>query len=164
MDLKKLKIWEKPRRAQGFMILTEDGRIVDEQLMVLKGCAENESTMEAWPVEFSNQVKDPELGFMQVVSERDVNPIPLWHENSKEWSDDTITKIAEAETDSELQDIERKAAENKQFWIVLCIVVTLCIAILLAVVSNFYLQGSLKFPWQSSSPAADVVKPGQVKP
>ncbi len=163
--LKKLKFWEKPRRTQWYMILSEDGRAIDEPLMVLKGCAENEDTQEAWPVDFTNQFKDPELGYMQVASERDINPIPLWCEPPTQWTTEMMDTIAAAETDTEEQNIERKSQENKQFWIILCCVVALGLSILLATFSSFYLQGNLKLPWQQSKANNSAVLtpgPGEV--
>ncbi len=123
-------------RVQNCMLLTEYSEILDIALPVKKGLIvreEKEVFYESWGLDIGNQVKDTHFGYMQVISERDTAPVPLWHETGKTFTKNLLHAIAEASLDIQLLIINKKAQKERLWMLITIVVVVLGICALLIV-------------------------------
>jgi hypothetical protein len=128
-----LFFWESPDRSQPARLLTEDGRIEDINLEVLKGCGESpiQDIYQAWQLDASNLVHDPALGFdIQVITERDWAPIELWQANPAKWSFEQVCKIANIQDDLARAISTRKNSKDMGMYVMLVIAVMIAIGTL----------------------------------
>ncbi len=140
-------------RPQFIMAMTEDGRLVDMILPVSKGCCIREPSMEAWEIDSENQVKASPKGtvrLLQLVSERDYRPIPLWTPRPKNRTDDerTLSRIAESITDQTLSRGQRKANKDTQGQIILTIICVLAVIIICIIIKSGFETGHFMNPFQ----------------
>lgn len=64
-------------RSQLSRIYTEDGRIVINEIPVLKGCLSDENKLAGWTIDAENLVQDVPTGlWQQMVDERSILPVP----------------------------------------------------------------------------------------
>ena len=158
----------KPDRPQPNILFTEDLRILDIVHDTFKGYCVNESTHEAWLLDGLNRVYDPKYGWMQVITERSMAPLPLWEDVEvrkaklkKEFelldTDDKkiklthdeylLEQIAYQSTEEALCNIAENAAKDRRWWVIYCIVITLCLSILLTVYNDQRTNGNIKIPF-----------------
>jgi hypothetical protein len=160
--------WKKAPRRQECEVFTEDGRVNDEALPVYKRDAESEQTMEAWFLDSANQIKDniAGLGYIQLLAENSLSPLTLFRQPERPpnkdlmvvWPDgrkETITfeeyrmkQIADAGTDEAIMVEQKKANRDRVGWVACFCVIVLGICILVLVIGQAYLSGSVHFFWQ----------------
>ncbi len=153
-----VKFWSS-QRVQPDIRLTEDGRILDEEIPVFKGAMMSDETMEAWALDSVNLVADGKRGLCAVITERNLAPLPLWQDGPKKWDEKTLTAVAEETTDSVQQKIARKGNADRRFWIFLCATVVIGFCILASFFMSAYDQGNIKLPWGKQVDKTTIVVP-----
>ena len=140
------------KRKQRCLVLTEDGRIVEESLPVIKGYVVSEKTAEAWGLYPDACI--PERGtnnLVQVITERDCAPMSLnghAHGLSKRLKT-TISKIAQENASAARAKIQKKSYKNKQAETLQILVIILGITVSILLVFGLFLSGKLSLPWFS---------------
>lgn len=77
IDLKKA-IGKTKTRSQMCLLGTDDGRIIEVELDVLKGCATHDNWCSAWLLDAENQMRDEKTNqWHQILGERSTIPISL---------------------------------------------------------------------------------------
>ncbi len=140
----------KSKRKQRCLVLTEDGRIVEENLPVIKGYVVSEKTAEAWGLYPDACV--PERGtnnLYQVTTERDCAPMSLnGHSQSLgKRLKATMKKIAQENAAAARAKIQKKSYRNKQAETLQILAIILGITVAVVVVFGLFLSGRLSFPW-----------------
>ncbi len=137
-------------RPQNCMLLTEYGEILDVCLDVKKGYINRElkeTLYEQWGLDIGNQVKDRAYGHMQVISERDAAPIPLWEIRTRKAIRTDfkhfLHSIAEAAADFTLLVIDKKSQRERMWALITLIAVFLLISIVLIVGTPMFQHGVL---------------------
>ena len=104
-------------RSQMCEVFTEDGRIIDMEVPVLKGCAADDDKCSAWLLDPSNQVQDEStLTWFQPIGERSTIPMEVINDlpdlDTKEYQK-LIDKIFHESWVLDLIVIGRESARNK---------------------------------------------------
>ncbi len=100
------------KRPQLVEVLTEYGEIIDEEIRCKKGFMENSDTMESWGLDTPNQVRDEHKRRIQVISEIEAAPIPLWHQHEASYTVALVDAIAVESTDAELAQLNKEAQDD----------------------------------------------------
>ena len=104
------------KRKQNCLLLTEDGRILDIKLSVVKSYIVEHKTAEAWGLFPDCCIPERGTGkLFQVITERDCAPMSLNSskgENSKRMKRD-ISKIAQENASAARASIQKKSQSNK---------------------------------------------------
>lgn len=142
----------KSKRKQNLLVLTEDGRIVEESLPVLKGYVVSEKTVEAWELDPSSCI--PERGtnnLYQVVTERDWAPMSLdgHGQNLKKRQKNILSQIAQENASAARDKIQKKSYRNKQAEALQLLVIVLGITVAIVVIFGLFLSGKLSLPWSN---------------
>jgi len=122
-------------RSQMCEVFTEDGRMVDIEIPVLKGCVADDEKCSAWLLDPENQVQDEKTGlWYQVIGERSTIPMEVIKDlrdlDDKEYRT-LIDKIFHESWVLDLITIGREAARNKVLsWVALMLGSTVCLAAL----------------------------------
>ena len=122
-------------RSQMCEVYTEDGRLIDIEIPVLKGCAADDEKCSAWLLDPSNQVQDEATGmWYQVIGERSTIPMEVIKNlpdlDTQEYKK-LIDKIFHESWVLDLIVIGREAARNKILgWVALMIGMTFPLAML----------------------------------
>jgi hypothetical protein len=121
-------------------VFTEDGRIVDIEIPVLKGCVADDEKCSAWLLDPENQVQDEKTGlWYQVIGERSTIPMEVIKDlhdlDDKEYRE-LIDKIFHESWVLDLITIGREAARNKVLsWVALMLGSTVCLAALVLAIN-----------------------------
>jgi len=122
-------------RSQMCEVFSEDGRIIDMEVPVLKGCAADDEKCSAWLLDPSNQVQDESTGiWYQAIGERSTIPMEVINDspdlNAKEYQT-LIDKIFHESWVLDLIVIGRESARNKILgWVALMLGSTVCLGAL----------------------------------
>lgn len=101
-------------RSQMCLIGTDDGRIVDMEILVLKGCTCEDATCNAWLQDASNQFQEESSGkWYQVLSERSTIPICSLSPTKVKDLKKRINEIFHESWIMDLVQANREAAKNK---------------------------------------------------
>lgn len=126
-------------RKQHCVIYTEDGRIVEEDLDVLKGFAVNHQKMEAYILDSDNQIKDRKTNVVtQVLAERSSAPITIRGIENKKMNEDTIKTIAIETRNNSVMVADKKNNRDSFYNKVLILVSIPCITVLAVVAFNLW--------------------------
>ena len=138
------------RRKQRCLILTEDSRIVEESLPVIKGYVVSAKTQEAWELFPDSRI--PERGtnhLFQVITERDCAPMSLdgqKQDNSKRLKE-TMSKIAQESASAARANIQKKALKNKFAETLQVLMIIFAVIIGVLVIFGLFATGKLNIPW-----------------
>lgn len=130
------------------MLLTEDGRILDLSMKVVKGYVVEDKTLEAWGLFPDLLVPDRETGKpCLIISERDLTPMALGKARVKHTiATAQIEKIAEQSADADIAKQEAKSFKNKIAdalgTIAIIFAITVCIIVIFGLIST----GKLHLP------------------
>ena len=137
-----------PKRKQGVLIATEDGRIVRDTLEVEKGYAACHKTLEAWALDAGNQVKERKTGALfQVLTEKSIAPIVLNGKSNIQLAQNTLNKVNEMTVDQEIVKIEKRSAKNKILWALVLIAVLFAISVMAMILFTFFMSGKVHMPF-----------------
>jgi hypothetical protein len=122
-------------RSQMCEVFTEDGRIVDLEIPVLKGCVAADDKCSAWLMDPENQVQDESTGiWYQVYGERSTIPMEVIKDLPDPTKDEytkLIQKIFHESWVLDLIVIGRESARNKVMsWVALMLGSTVCLSAL----------------------------------
>ena len=102
-------------RSQMCLVGSEDGRIVNMEVAVLKGCAADDAKCSAWLLDSSNLMRDEATGYWyQVLGERSTIPVCLITESKVKDLGKLINDIFHESWVLDLVQLGRDAAEEKQ--------------------------------------------------
>jgi hypothetical protein len=140
----------KSKRKQRCLVLTEDSRIVEESLPVIKGYVVSEKTAEAWGLFPDACIPERDTSNLyQVVTERDCAPMSLnghGHTLTKRLKS-TISKIAQENASAARAKIQKKSAKNKQAETLQILVIIFGITIAIVIIFGLFLSGRVHIPW-----------------
>lgn len=127
-------------RSQMYEVYTEDGRIVDVEIPVLKGCGADDDKCSAWLLDAENQVQDEATGaWFQVIGERSTIPMEVIKDlldMDKTQYRTLIDKIFHESWVLDLIVIGRESARNKMLsWVALMLGTTVCLAALVLAIN-----------------------------
>lgn len=135
------------KRKQNCLLLTEDGRMLDIVLPVVKGYVVEHKTAEAWGLFPDSCI--PERGTkrsFQVITERDCAPMSLnGQDNSKRMKRD-ISKIAQENASAARASIQKKSQHSKVAETVQLLAVIFGIFFCLLVLFGLLSSGKLHMP------------------
>jgi hypothetical protein len=103
-----IQLGKRKQRSQMCEIFTDDGRIVQEEKVVLRGCCDDPDRNAAYLIDHNNQFKGEDGNSYQICAERSLTPICLRIKNDKK----------EEELKQLMKDIGRaayRAAKRQQF-------------------------------------------------
>lgn len=136
-----IKLFGLGKHTQACLIATEDGRIVHEDLEVLKGCAANHQKMEAWALDATNQVRNKKTGIpTQIICERSPTPLPVRGIPNVKITEQNINAIAGETLAHAYIKIERDAIKNRYVTGIMLLIAMPCIGVLLVVAYNLWQQ------------------------
>lgn len=136
------------KRNQNCLLLTEDGRILDIKLSVVKRYVVEHKTAEAWGL-FPDACI-PERGtnrLFQVITERDCAPLSLngHNENYSNRMKKEMSRIAQENAEADRANIQRKSQQSKMAETVQLLAIIFgiffCLLILVWVISSGKLGG-----------------------
>jgi len=124
-------------RSQMCEIFTEDGRIIDVEIKVLKGCAADDNLCSAWLLDADNQMQDELTGlWFQLLGERSTIPIAVREVKKVKDLKELINSIFHESWVIDLITIARdEARERQRTWIYLMLGVPICLAALVLGIS-----------------------------
>jgi hypothetical protein len=137
------------KRKQNCLLLTEDSRILDIKLSVVKAYVVEHKTAEAWVLYPDSRI--PERGtnhLFQVITERDAAPMSLngqGKENSKRLKD-TISKIAQENASAARANIQKKSQKNKYAETLQLLMIIFAITVGVLVIFGLFASGKLHMP------------------
>lgn len=137
------------KRKQDCLLLTEDGRILDIKLSVVKGYVVEHKTGEAWALYPDSRI--PEKGtnrLLQVITERDAAPISVdgqRKDNSKRLKD-MISKIAQENASAARANIQKKSFKNKYAETLQLLLIIFAITVGVLVIFGLFATGKLHMP------------------
>lgn len=140
----------KSKRKQRCLVLTEDRRIVEESLPVIKGYVVSEKTLEAWGLYPDACISERGTNnLFQVITERDCAPMSLngYGQGLSKRLKNTITKIAQENASAARAKIQKKSYKNKQAETLQILVLILGITISILLVFGLFLSGRIHLPW-----------------
>ena len=96
------------------LIFTDDGRIVEREVPVLKGCAADDNLVSAWLIDANNQIQDEKSkNWYQVIGERSTIPVCLVTESKVKDLTKLINNIFHESWVTDLVTSGREAAKDK---------------------------------------------------
>ena len=137
------------KRKQDCLLLTEDGRILDISLRVVKGYVVEHKTAEAWELFPDSRI--PEKGtnrLFQVITERDLAPMSLngnKQDNTKR-KKDMLTKIAQESASAARAALQKKSAKSKLAETVQLLAIIFGVTIGVLVIFGLFASGKLHMP------------------
>ena len=135
------------KRKQNCIILTEDGRIIEDTLPVVKGYVVDRKTQEAWTLFPGSLIPERGTGRVDLlVCERDAAPINVNGDNPHKLTTETISAIASENADEALAQIHSKSLKNKLAGAIHIAVIAFSITICLMVIFGLISMGKLHLP------------------
>jgi hypothetical protein len=137
------------KRKQDCLLLTEDGRILDIKLPVVKGYVVEHKTGEAWGLYPDSRILEKNTHrLVQVITERDAAPISLngqGKDNSKRLKE-MISKIAQENASAARANIQKKSARSKYAETLQLLMIIFGIIIGVLVIFGLFATGKLHMP------------------
>jgi hypothetical protein len=138
------------KRKQECLLLTEDGRILDISLSVVKGYVVEHKTSEAWGLFPDSRIPERDTNHLyQVITERDCAPMSLNGHKAQDYSKrmkDTISKIAQENASAARANIQKKSVKNKMAETLQLLAIIFGITIGLLVIFGLLASGKLHLP------------------
>jgi hypothetical protein len=138
------------KRKQSCLLLTEDGRILDIKLPVVKGYVVEHKTAEAWGLFPDSRI--PERGtnrLFQVITERDCAPMSLNGQKSDKGNmrmKKDMSQIAQENAQAARAAIQKKSAKNKIAETLQLLAIIFGIVVCVLVVFGLISTGKLHLP------------------
>lgn len=136
------------KRKQALLVLTESDRAEQRKGEVEMGyCVDHKNQM-AWPLATAGSQYWDGRQYVQVVSERDIVPIPLWRTKPDvKLAENVRTRIAEDAIRRARLEIEKKSKQHLLAWMLGTVIVCLTIAVLAMIIAGMFQSGKVHMPW-----------------
>jgi hypothetical protein len=137
------------KRKQNCLLLTEDGRVLNITLPVVKGYIVSEKTGEAWELFPDSHIPEKSTSrLFQVITERDCAPLSLdgHKQGDNKRQKEGMTKIAQENASAARANIWKKSVKNKFAEALLLIAIIFGIVIGMVVIFGLFASGKLHMP------------------
>ena len=136
------------KKTQALLVLTESDRAEQRNGEVEMGyCVDHKGQM-AWPLAtIAAQYWDGKR-YVQVVSERDIVPVPLWQtRRDTKLAKDIRTKIAEDAVRRARLEIAKKSRQHLLSWMLGTAIVVMALMACVMVIAGMFQSGKVNLPW-----------------
>lgn len=140
-------IGNKNKRKQNCLLLTEDDRMLDIKLDVVKEYVADHKTTEAWGLipDACIQERGTNKSFL-VITERDCAPVSLNGQNYSKKMKSIMSQIAQENASAARASIQRKAQKNKVAETLQLLAIIFGIFLCLLVLLGLFTSGKLHLP------------------
>lgn len=139
--------WPGKKRMQRNLLLTEDSRILDVSMPVVKGYVVSDGTAEAWGLFPDSRI--PERGtdhLYQVITERDAAPMSLNGGDNSKRLKETLSQVAQERASQARADVQKDSAKSKLTGTLQLLLIILSITVGVVVIFGLFMSGKVSFP------------------